>query len=361
MNRLARTGIMIKGQLVRIRIRRIICDTPTKNLLKRTSGHSSINGCGRCDTVAVKIDDNIVCISVGNARTDEDFRLFADLNHLLDVSPLVALEPSIDMILTFMLDIMHLFYLGIRLRLFQYWNEGEPAVTLSAGQREELNRRTEMLKKDIPYEFKRKMRPTNHYKDYKATDHRFFVKYCGSVVLKKILSNECYDHFLLFHVACRMLSRKKASTHSRLALAQQYLSQFVETFKILYGLKFVSLNVHSLHHVVDDVNSGCDVNDLAASPFKSDLLKAKHLLRSSHNTLAQCSRRIFEERSVIRKSLYAQPCDSSLLNILEIDPKPLTRQSRIITFDGIVTKLVRISINYAKNDPLRTFVFPLLH
>ncbi|KAJ8669998.1 hypothetical protein QAD02_001257 [Eretmocerus hayati] len=307
MNRLSRTGIRIKGRLFKIRIRRFINDTPARDMVKCTSGHSSLNGCSRCDTVAVKIDDNIVYLYVGNPRTNDDFRSFKDINHhLLEISPLIALHPPIDMILAFILDIMHLFYLGIMLRLFQYWKDGNATVKLSMAQRNELNRRTEMLKGDIPHEFKRKMRSTNHYPDFKATDHRFFVLYCGPIVLKKILSDQCYDHFLLFHAASRMISSKKALDYSR--LAKEYLSNFVEESKILYGLKFVSLNVHSLHHVVDDIiHSESNANDLSAFPFETDLCKAKYMLKSPKHTLAQYCRRIHEERSVVDQTAKIPP------------------------------------------------------
>ncbi|KAJ8684958.1 hypothetical protein QAD02_020751 [Eretmocerus hayati] len=214
------------------------------------------------------------------------------------MSPLLALDPPIDMIITFILDIMHLLYLGIQLRLFQNWKDGEPAVRLSMAQRTELDRRTKMLKGDIPYEFKRKMRTTNHFPDFKAIDHRFFALYCGPIVFQKILSDSCYNHFLLFHVACRLISSREAVNHSR--LAKQYFSDFVGISKTLYGLKFVSLNVHSSHHVVDDVvNSGSNADDNSTFPFESELYKAEYMLKSPNNTLAQYCRRIHEERSVL--------------------------------------------------------------
>ncbi|KAJ8664818.1 hypothetical protein QAD02_006480 [Eretmocerus hayati] len=226
MNRLSSTGIMIKGQLFKIRIRRFINDTPAKDSVECTSGHSSLNGCSRCDTIAVKIDSNVVYLNVGNPRTNDDFRNFEDINHhLLEVSPLIALYPHIDMILAFILDIVHLFYLGIMLRLFQYYKDGNATVKLSMDQRTELNRRTEMLKGDI----------------------------------------SCI-------------------------------------------VKFVSVNVHSLHHVVDDiVHSGSNANDLSAFPFETDLCKAKYTLKSPNHTLAQYRRRIHEKCSVVDQTARIPP------------------------------------------------------
>ncbi|KAJ8665422.1 hypothetical protein QAD02_007084 [Eretmocerus hayati] len=429
LNLLAVTGITVKGQQFRIKLRIFTGDIPATDFIKCTCGHTGLNGCRRCDTVAVRIDHNTVYLNVGNPRTDESFRNFTDLDHHLTASPLLGLHLLTDMVLQFIIDPMHHEYLGTMNRLFQNWKEGDPRVKLSVVQRDELNRRTELLKKDIPHEFSRKMRPTNHFNDYKATDHRFFAVYCGPIVLKKLLSKKCYEHFLLFHVALRMLSGKDAVEHSR--MAKDYLSEFANKSQVLYGLKFSSLNIHYSHHVADDVQyTQCNINDISAFPFESLLGVIKRMLRSPHNTLAQYCRRLFEERTAldqtaqlekelkvirvtkddevllvrfkqqyfssahpnntallkdgtivkivrmtrvgqiicarvmaygVKKSLYKVPCDSSFLNIHEIDDRPLSRNTKGITLQDISTKLVRLSINFAANDPLRTFVLPLLH
>ncbi|EFN68762.1 hypothetical protein EAG_00106, partial [Camponotus floridanus] len=41
---------------------------------------------------------------------------------------------------------------------------------------------------------------------WKATQFRFFLLYCGSVVLKDVLSDHHYRHFLLLFAACRILN-----------------------------------------------------------------------------------------------------------------------------------------------------------
>ncbi|KAJ8674154.1 hypothetical protein QAD02_005416 [Eretmocerus hayati] len=429
MNLLSSSGVTIKLKRYTIIIRTIIADTPARDFLKGTKGHSSLNGCSRCDTEAIKIDNNVVYQSVGNARTDNDFRNFTDTKHHKSVSPLIALVPMIDMIRIFILDSMHLLYLGFMLKIFNSWKDGQPSVKLSVAQRNEMDRRTLMIKKDIPFEFKRKMRSTNEFADYKATDHRFFVIYASPVVLKKILNNDCYNHFMLFHAACRMLSSKEAVNHVR--LAREYLKEFVEKSKELYGLKFLSLNIHCGHHLADDVEfTQSNINDISAFPFESELRLIKEILRSPNNTLAQYCRRVHEQRTIldqtarvernlqilkitksqeimkmiykqqffsnnhpdntvllndgsvvkiiyiskvddnvcirvmdynIKKLVYDSPCLSSLFNIFEIDEKPGGGHSRNITLDNISTKMVKLSINFAPDDPMRKFVLPILH
>ena len=101
----------------------------------------------------------------------------------------------------------------------------------------ELDRRTKMIKKDIPKEFKRQMRPTNWCHNFKASEHRFFALYIGPIVLKNILQDNYYDHFLLYHVAIKILSSKEVLNHTN--FTKKLLKDFVEQSK--------TLNTHNLN------------------------------------------------------------------------------------------------------------------
>lgn len=428
LNDLLKKGVSIKSHEFKIVIRSIICDTPARAQVKGTKGHTSFNGCERCDVVAHKIDGVTVYIKHGNRRTNHDFRVFKDLDHHNEASPLLAIVPQINFIDQFILDSMHLLYLGAMLRLFENWMTGDLNVKLSATQKSELNRRTTKLKVDIPREFARKMRPTNYYDKYKAVEHRFFVLYCGPIVLKKLLNQDLYNHFLLFHVACRMLSSKKAVSFTR--LARDYLTKFVEDAIPLYGPKFVSLNIHNLCHLADDVeNMQCNLNDISAFPYESELGKIKNILLSPNRTIAQYCRRIHEEREIldqvaclpedivilkkckekiirlnykqqffstkhpdnsallengdvvqiveiisrenkicltvqkhrIKKSVYTYPCESSMLDMYEIETGAAHHNLKIVQLEEVLCKLVKISVNYSPRDRERSFMVPLLH
>lgn len=299
-------GVSIKCEEFRVVIRSFICDTPARAQVKATKGPVSFNGCERCDVVAYKVDGVTVYASLGNKRTDEDFRLFVDTDHHTGASPLLAITPKINHINQFILDSMHLLYLGCMLRLFENWMTGDLNVRISANQKSELNRQTKMLKADIPKEFARKMRPSSDYDKFKAVEHRFFVLYCGPIVLKKILPTNLYNHFLLFHVACRLLTSKKAVSYVH--LARDYMRQFVKDAISLYGAKFMALNIHNLCHVADDVeNMQCNLNDISAFPYESELGKIKNILLSPHRTIAQYCRRIHEERSILNQVVELPP------------------------------------------------------
>lgn len=300
LNHLLKNGFEVESKKFSLKIRIFICDTPARALLKYTKGHTSFNGCEKCDTVARKDKDTVkttVYLTVGEKRTDEDFRSFKDVDHHTGVSPLIAIRPKVDLVKRFILDPMHLLA-GIMLRILENLMEGEPKVKLSASLKAQLNDRILSFLKDIPKEFKRKITSIFQYSSYKAVVLKFFLLYCGPLVLKGIVSDDLWKHFLLFHVACRMLASKQVLIHAR--LAQEYLEKFVKECPGHYGEKLVSLNVHNLNHLVDDVLfTQTDINANSAYPFESALGQIKSILLSPSNTLAQYCRRIHEERTIL--------------------------------------------------------------
>lgn len=89
--------------------------------------------------------------------------------------------------------------------LVDYWLEGKLTVRLSRKQKKELSRKLDIVRKYVPNEFQRKIGPLVNARKWKATEFRFFLLYCGPLVLKNILRRELYRHFLLLHVTFRIL------------------------------------------------------------------------------------------------------------------------------------------------------------
>lgn len=58
----------------------------------------------------------------------------------------------------------------------------------------------------IPSEFARKSRSLTELARWKATELRTFLLYTRPVVLKNVLPTRMYDHFLIFHVAIKILA-----------------------------------------------------------------------------------------------------------------------------------------------------------
>lgn len=58
----------------------------------------------------------------------------------------------------------------------------------------------------MPVEFQRTTRTLGEIAKWKATEFRFFLLYCGIFVMMGILQEDYFNHFVLFHVATRVIS-----------------------------------------------------------------------------------------------------------------------------------------------------------
>ncbi|XP_031785506.1 uncharacterized protein LOC116415721 [Nasonia vitripennis] len=118
LNEILMNGVLIKSEEFTVMVRSFGCDTPARSQVK-----------------AYKVDGVTVYASLGIKRTDEDFRLFVDSDHHNDESPLLAITPKINLVNQFVLDSMHLLYLGCMLRLFENCMTGDLNVRISANQK----------------------------------------------------------------------------------------------------------------------------------------------------------------------------------------------------------------------------------
>lgn len=425
-NILQERGTIINNKHYNIKIKCFICDTPARAYLKCIKGHNAKYGCERC-LVERQTEHKIGTFLDINAprRSDESFRNFSHVEHHTAASPLLCIEPSVNMVNDFLLDSMHLCYLGVMKRLIDAWMSHDFNVQLSSNQKKLLSNRMENIKFQQPEEFPRKIRNIEHHVKYKATDYRFILLFCGPIILKGILDSDKYKHFLLLHVACRMLSMKNGYEYAD--FTEKLLTQFVVLAAKLYGPQFVVLNVHNLLHISDDVrNMQCELSSVSAFPFETYLGQLKTIIRSPHKILAQLARRLHEintylnsscslpsvqilkrNRSDITKlkyktiiittkppnnmillennkvceiikifiqnndillkiktwkiknSLYTYPCDSTNLNMYELQLEPL-QEKKIISVDKIKYKLMKLSI-FDEENREKIFVISLLH
>lgn len=131
---------------------------------------------------------------------------------------------------------MHLVCLGVMKKLLmEMWVF--PTRSLNKLSREDIAKLSSLLisiQKYVPYEFMRKTRTRNELKRWKVTEYRFFL-YCGPFVLKNILPSDKYLHFLVLHVAIRILLLENHCEEYR-EYAHSLLQYFVHQFKILYGI-----------------------------------------------------------------------------------------------------------------------------
>lgn len=300
LNELLENGVTIRNKHFEVEIKCFVCDTPARALIKGTKSHTGFFSCERCNTrgesIETKKGSKVVFPGIGDERTDETFRHQVQEDHHVKTSVFTKIRPKFfDFIKLFVLDFMHLICIGAMKRLFERWLVVKSHNRMSLQQKTLLSRRMENLRKNVPVEFQRKPRSTSIFSKWKATEFRFFLLYAGPVVLKGLLKEHLYRHFLLLHTACRILCSNELVQKYK-DKAKSFLIAFFFSAIKFYGKTIAVMNIHNLLHVADDaINMNCSLSMISAFPFENMLGKIKRLIRSGNRPLAQVCRRLHEQ------------------------------------------------------------------
>ena len=257
----------------------------------------------------------------------------------MSVSPLLEITPKINMITCFVLDPMHLLFNGVMLKLIhEYWIKENRSIRCNRHDRKELSRRLTYIKPYIPMEFQRKIRTVKYCSNWKATELRFFLLYCGPIVLKKLIRVTFYKHFLLLHVAARHLHSN--NFREIYEISKMYLHKFFKASAMLYGRQSLIMNMHNTLHVADDViNMDCSLSKISTFCFESYLGYLRNLVRTPNKPMTQICRRLKErENFQLTKPqipvpfIVLQPKKNGFTNII------LVQNIRVKNFFTITTK-----------------------
>lgn len=261
-------------------------------------GHNGYASCLKCVT------EGEYCYSHGkmifpelNAalRTDSAFRSRTYEGHHKHDSILEEIT-RLDMIKDFPIgDALHLIDLGITKRFLVGWKSGilgNQNARWSAAQIQEISNFLKLCK--LPKEIQRPLRGLENLPRWKGTEFRTFLLYASIVVVTKFFtSKEIIDHFLHFFCAIQICSRQNQSINNY-KVARCLIKDFLEGVKILYGDHMFCSNLHSLIHLVDDVERFGPLGKFDAYPFESKLFCIKNLIRSGNKPLSQVAKRIIE-------------------------------------------------------------------
>ncbi len=127
----------------------------------------------------------------------------------------------------FVLDSMHLIFLGVFKCMMVFLKSGPSICKLDADKLEPLSERIKSLSKHIPSEFVRLGRDLTHLDRYKATEFHLLCLYTSVVALKDIVSDKLYKHYLLSFVALRIL-------HDSRMAAENFRNQYLELCLLLF-------------------------------------------------------------------------------------------------------------------------------
>lgn len=294
-------GLKDGDKVIKVFLRCVVCDAPAKAMVKATKLYSGYHGCDKCNQAGVWVG-RMTYPDIYNVqlRTDASFRNQSNEEHHHRESPFCAVK--IDMVKTFPIDYMHQLCLGVMKKLIIAWKRGKKEIRISSSQLNEISRKLIDLRGSIPNCFARKPRSLLEVERWKATEFRQFLLYTGKVVLKGILSQELFDHFITLSIAASILmSPNLVQLH--LNYAKELLKYFVEKASQLYGEEFIVYNVHSLVHLADDAEAFGSLDKCSGFPFENYLQKLKRYVRSGKNPIAQITKRLSESVGCEEKKL----------------------------------------------------------
>ena len=182
---LKQIGISYNGHVLPVSINFFCCDAPARAFLKKIKNHTGCNSCERCVVYGEYEGRVVFHESACTLRNDADFSMGLYPEHQLGRSN--PLDFEISCVKMFVLDPMHLVYLGVVRRMTSFWIEGPRICRMNFQQLNRISLNLLNLNGKLPSEFARQPRSLDVFKRWKATEWRHFLLYTGPVVLKVVL------------------------------------------------------------------------------------------------------------------------------------------------------------------------------
>ena len=294
-SRLKCTGFFFK--CVKLRNIIFICDTPAKNFVLGSKGHTSYHGCSWCRQIGVYSDNRMVFShQIDCPRSDSAYANFIESNQCVR-SPILELIPMYS---CFPPDLMHVVCLGVVRRLLHCYCVGVPGFRLPCKlgkpNLEQLNNKLLAFKSYIPSEFQRKTRSLSELEFFKASEFRTIVLYTGPLVFKDILNAAYYEHFLLLHLSIYIFSSESFSYLYHVATA--CINLFVSQMPTLFHTSLVSFHMHALLHIPEFVRLYGPLHNFSAFPFENYLYLLKRRIRANNGIFRQSVNQLLNVRTL---------------------------------------------------------------
>ena len=207
-------------------------------------------------------------------------------------SPL-ALVQGVDVVVP--IDYQHNFCLRVMAKLLRLWfDQKHHAEPFSVRQRVgDFSRR--MTDTKPPDFISRPPRSFEHVKFWKAVEFRSVLFYYGPLVLRDILPEVRYRHFLLLSEGLSIFCSQSISVQDQ-ARGQQMLNIFVQRFPEIYSLRYLSKTVHSLCHVLLCVLKTGPLWATSCFPFESYYRRLKEMINGTRCVLHQLRHSVYTFR-----------------------------------------------------------------
>jgi len=353
--KLSQNGIKISDDVRYVNAYGFCCDAPAKSFVLKTKGHTGFFSCSKCTTEGVYLE-NRVCFpnTEFTKRTHNGFLLrLNEEYHVTDTMSLITKVPHIDIINSFPLDYMHLVCLGVMKKLIFLWlgnlKHAPLSVRLQSKNVTTISNHLLLLKSFITYDFSRVPRSLLEVARWKATEFRLFLLYTGPVVLKSILTDECYSHFICLHVSFRILLDPYVKNDELINFCDRVLTYFVKKFGKLYGNQFISHNVHGLLHVVDDFKKYGALDKCSCFPFENYLKNLKKMVRKSEKPLEQVIKRYTEYLTFCEPNISVSQLPNKIEFKTSHNDGPLLEGFNGLQFKSVIINDIKINTQSISN------------
>ena len=276
------------------KIAAFVCDMSARAMIKCVKGHGAYGGCDRCTQHGIYKNKVVYPDCNAPLRTDSSFIAMSDEIHHIQECPLNNL--NVGMVSNFVLDYMHLVCLGVVRKLTSLWLGGPLKIRLGPLSKKLINDSLLSCQVYMPSDFSRKPRPLTEFEKWKATEFRSFLLYTGPICLSEVLAPELYQNFLLLSVSITILLSDELCLKF-VDYSRELLILFVKHFSDIYGMEYVTYNVHALVHLHMDAKLYGSLDRISAFPFENRLGMLKRMIRQPTFPLQQLIRRLFEKQS----------------------------------------------------------------
>jgi hypothetical protein len=263
------------GGLAKVRLVKVVADAPARQMLKAITSHSAYAACERCEGIGYKLrlgkatgGSSVTGMrfpsrrrpDVQPLRTNERFRRLDYAAHQKPYhSVFVDAFPQLDMIYDFVLDPMHLVYLGFCGHWLEFvtWKTKycRPPHCIRGDKLHELSDILQSFLPFCPSEFQRTPRKLTDCRLYHANEMRLFWLYLGAALfVGRVDDEEIVNNFLLLHCALRVLSDPVLCRDpDELDLAEECLDECVGRGKKIFGKDYCHYSAHNMLHLVNEV------------------------------------------------------------------------------------------------------------
>lgn len=240
------------------------CDTPAKSKFLNLVSHCGFQSCPKCKVFGVKseLSDQIFVYPNAQARdprTDQEtwdnggqaLLVRHPQNGVLGPSALFQLV--LNALSSLSIDFMHCQYMGCVKKLIKLWTSSKYSEE-PFSLREHVKVLERLIMSIKPPHFVQRLPSSidECLAFWKASEFRSFLFHYSLPVLHGIMDQNYFQHYSMLVMGLYLLNKDSIS-EGDLNLASQLLTKFVIDFEGLYGLKFMSINFHLIHHLVDIV------------------------------------------------------------------------------------------------------------